>query len=335
MKPMKYASLILLSFFCFFVVAPKVNAQFNSPLKTAVTVTLNPENPGPNEVVYVNIDSYGTNLDAALITWKINDKIIKSGKGQKNFSFTTGSMNTSTHLEVTAVTTEDEIITQTYDIKPTSVDLLWQATGYTPPFYKGKTFFSHEDQIQFVALPHMLDDTGKEIPASDLIYKWTQNGSVLADASGYGKNVFSTVGSIISRSLDVEVEVTSPTQNGVGTAEVVASPIEPQILMYKKDPSYGIEFQKALVNDVNLLNTKEISVIGVPFFFGTTDPSAPYLQYTWSINGETIDGAKTFGARVFLQKEGTSGASNVSLAIENTNKILQYATNNFNLSFGQ
>lgn len=339
---MKYSGFIklqaiFLSFLCFlfaFSLASRVEAQYNTPLATAVTLSLNPENPGPNESVDAEVVSYATNIDAGIITWKVNGKTIKSARGLKNFSFTTGGMNTTTTLEVTVVTVEGETIKQSVEIRPSSVDLIWQTDSYVPPFYKGKAIFTHQDKIQFIALPHMLGSGSSEIPPSNLIYKWIYNGTVIPNASGYGKNIYSFTTSVISRPIKVEVEVTSPTLPGIGTARINLNPTEPMVLMYKKDPEYGIQFQKALLNSISLSDTKEIVVVGVPFFFSTPFSSNKNLLYTWNINGVPTDESRANTTKVFRQKEGTSGTSNISLFVENPQKILQTADNNFNLSFG-
>jgi hypothetical protein len=334
MKQHSLILLVLLFGFCFFSVAVPTMAQFSTPIQTPVSVDITPENPGPNQTVSVVIDSYATDLNAATITWKINGKTVKSGNGLKTFSFTTGNMNVNTELDIVINTKEGENIEKTYNIKPTSVDLIWQTDGYTPPFYKGKTLFGHQNKIQFIALPHIIGSNGQEIAAKNLIYKWTRNGTVVGDFSGYGRNTYTMIASIISRPLDIEVEVTSPDSNGVGYAETVANPIEPMIVMYEKSPLYGIQFQKALTNTVELNNSKEIAVIASPFFFGVTNAQNQNLQYKWAINGVSINNGTDPTIRVFRQKEGTVGTSYISLSIENADKILQYSSNGFNLKFG-
>jgi len=321
---------LTLSLFAFSVPAL---AQYNVMPQDDINVTMTPENPGPNQTVGVSIVSYGTDVNAATITWKINGKTIQSGKGLKNFSFTTGNVNVTTTLNIVVATAEGQTINKTISIKPSSVDLIWQTNSYTPPFYKGKPLYSYQNQITFIAVPHITGSNGTEIGAKNLIYTWTQDGNVVADRSGYGVNTYSITGSIIARPLDVSVEVTSPVSAAVGDAEVFVAPVDPQIVLYEKNPIYGIQFQNALQNNVTLSGSKEITIVGVPFFFGALSPFAPELTYKWEINGTQIadDGRQT--SQVFRQTDGTSGASNISLSITDSAKILQSASNNFNLQF--
>lgn len=117
--------------------------------------------------------------------------------------------------------------------------------------------------------------------------------------------------------------------------QVVVAPRSPEIVFYKKSPLYGIEFQNALSENVPMVDSQEITVVGMPFFFGVKQPAAPELLYKWSINGTPIydDGRQM--AQIFRQAQETSGASRISLSIENLNKVLQAGRSEFNLTFGQ
>ena len=327
-------TIFILFLLCAFGIGVVAHAQFNAVPQADINVDLSPENPGPNQTVTVTLTSFSTNLDAGKITYSINGAVKKSGNGLKTFSFTTGGINTTTTLGIAVRTSEGDTVQKTIRIQPVSVDLVWQSESFVPPFYKGKALFSYQNKITFVALPHINASGGGEISDKNLIYKWTQNGEVIGNASGYGRNTYTTVGSIIARPIDVEVEVTSGNSPAVGSAEIVVNPITPLVLFYKKNPLYGIEFQNALVGKAMLGDSQEVTVVGIPLFFGVANSSSGSLSYSWSINGEMLDGAYQ-NTRVFRRTEGVSGASNISLSVENANKILQSASSNFSLEFGQ
>lgn len=331
---MKKIFILLFIFSTLFLsITQSADAQTNGILPSDANIELSPEIPGANQYVTATASSFSTDLNAATISWIVNGKTKSSSKGLKTFSFTTGPSNTTTSLVVNIVTKSGEIIRKTFTLKPSSVDLLWQSYGYTPPFYKGKTLFSHQNKIKFIALPHIIGSNGAEIPAGNLIYKWTRNGTVLGDFSGYGKNTYTMISSVISRPLQIQVEVTSPTSDDIAEASVVAAPIEPTVTFYEKNPLYGIRFQKALVGDITMTGTKEIDVLVAPFYFGVSSLTDYSLNYKWNINNTPINDGEIKIDRVFRQKEGTVGTSYISLTVENTNKILQYATGGFNLKF--
>jgi len=315
---------------------------FSSPLlaqvgndlnKTNIDITIIPENPKPFEKVRVSVVSFSTNVNSANITWTVNGKQQKTGIGEKVFDFSVGDMNTTTTLDIIIQTQEGETINKTLSIKPTSVDLIWQSESFVPPFYKGKALFSHQNKITFIAMPHITGAGGAEIGAKNLVYRWKKNGSVQDSDSGYAKNTYTFIGSLISRPLNIEVDVSTTAGSDSGFANITVAPVEPTIIFYNKSPLYGIEFQKALVGVVGLKDLKELSVIAMPMFFGVQDPTSNSLSYKWAINGAPINNGNTT-EQVFRQKEGTSGTSNISLSIENQSKILQYANTQFNLSFG-
>ena len=310
-----------------------VNAQIPGLSKSDISISMTPENPGPNQTVLVSVTSFITNINAAKITWVLNGKVAKSGTGVKTFSFTSGNIGVTTTLGITVVTSEGQTIQNTIRIKPSTVDLVWQSESYTPPFYKGKALFSLQNKITFIAIPHITNGSGVEISPKNLVYKWSKNGSVDDANSGFGKNAFTVIPTVIARPLDITVEVTSQDSSLSGTATLHADPGDPMVLFYKKDPLYGIEFQKTLSDTVDIGDEKEIAVVAEPYFFGTVSPSDS-LTYKWKINGVAIDSDTSQMARVFRPTTGTIGTSNISIQIENLNKILQLANQNFILKFG-
>lgn len=330
---MKY-SIFLLLVACSLGIFSNANAQEISTSQTTINIELTPEVPGPNEVVYVALTSYATDLNAANITWKVNGKNIKSGIGEKDFTFSSGPMNTRTTLSVTIRTVEGELIEKNLVLKPSDVDMIWQSKSFVPPFYKGKAMFSHQNEITFIAIPHITGSNGQEINSKNLIYKWRKNGSVMQDYSGYGKNTFTFVAPLISRAIEISVEATPVNGDGIATGYTFIDPIEPSIVFYKKDPIFGIRFQNALQNINELNNSLEIAVIAMPFNFGVLDSLAPELIYKWKINDLPLDGFNESNLQVFRQIEGVSGSSNISLSIENSRKILQYTSGKFDLGFG-
>jgi hypothetical protein len=330
---MKYSIFSLLFLSILLSMPLLVYGQLDTSFQTEIDVDMVPSNPKPSEIVQVTLNTFATDINSAKITWKIDGKVVKSGIGEKVFTFTTGESGTRTTLGITVETKEGEVINRSITIKPITVDLIWQSYGFVPPFYKGKSLFSHQNELTVIAVPHLPSSSGAEISPSNLLYTWKKDGSVVSSESGYGKNTFSFEGSLISRPVLVEVSVSSLNSSDTGYANTNIDPIEPSVVLYKKDPLYGIEFQKALSGTRIIENTNEISIIGMPFFFGTLVPNPRELIYKWSVNGSPIGNEPDQMIQVFRQKAGTSGSSNISLNIENENKILQSAYKDFDLLF--
>lgn len=328
---MKHYSLGIILYLCLVILIP-VNSYAQLPsTQDDIGVEMIPANPGPNEKVSVKISSYSIDLNSSAITWSVNGSVAKNATGDKNFMFTTSSFGQTTKLSITARTSDGEIITKNISINPSSVDLVWESEGLVPPFFKGKALFSHQNQITFIAIPHIYGPGG-EIPAKKLIYKWSKNGSVVEETSGFGKDTYTFTGNLISRPFIVEVEVSSPEVVTVGYGASSASPIEPIVVLYKKSPVYGIELQRE-ISSTELLNEPEITIVAIPLFFGASRYDDPGLSYKWRINGKPTGGILNQNVQIFRPQEKTVGSASISLSLENKMKVFQLANKSFNLNF--
>ncbi|MFZ2522014.1 MAG: hypothetical protein WAX44_01910 [Minisyncoccia bacterium] len=313
----------------------KAHSQGLEQINNSVNMEVIPLSPRAYQTVRVTLTNYIKDLDSSTITWQVNGRTEASGKGIKNFSFTVGGISQTTTLEIIVVFNNGSVERKKINIKPSDVDLIWQSESFVPPFYKGKRMFSHENRLSIIAFPHMTNENGVEINPKSLVYKWSKSENVVSEASGYGKNIYTFNGPLISRSQNITVEVTSPDNPGLRAfARFDLPPVEPELIFYRKNPLYGIELQRALAGEVELKDSKEIVVIGMPYYFGVLNSFSSDLLYKWAINGVQV--AESSGnIQTFRQKEGVSGTANISLSIENTEKILQYASTKFNLKFGE
>lgn len=329
---MKYFvfSLILLFLFNPF---SGLNAQIGATSQD-VNVNIVPATPGQYKIVNITLESYSIDINSSMITWRVNGAQKSAGRGQKTFNFTTGSYTETTTVNIIIESVNGEVINKTLRIKPTDVDLVWESEGYTPPFYRGKSDFTYQNKVTFIATPHITNSSGVEISPKNLVYKWKKNGSVIEDASGFGKNSYSLKGSIIARPIDITVEVTNLSADIKASAHLTVTPKDPLVLLYRKSPLYGIEFQKAISGNIEM-KEKEIAVVGVPYFFGGTLSSSPKFIYKWMINGTKINENPSETTGVFRQAEGVSGTSNISLSVENNTDVLQLAKNSFQVTFGE
>ncbi len=306
--------------------------QVQELLKPTIEFQLTPETPGPNEFVTVKILSSGTDLNRNRITW-ILDGVEKVSKiGETTFSFKTKNYGQTSVVRFIVNTDNKMTVDKSLSVRPADVDLVWEAEGYAPPFYKGKAVFSYQNQINFIAIPHITGSNGVQIPTKNLVYKWKDGGKVIESASGYGKNTYSIRGPNVTRPIDVSVEVSS-VNNDIAKKSVVVKPKDPVLLFYKKDPIYGIEFQKTL-SQTQDLKEKEISVVGIPYFFGTLEATSQDLSYKWTINNTQTQTPSYQNFETFRIKEGTSGISNITLSVKNAGEFLQSGKNSFQIKFG-
>lgn len=335
-KPMKYRYLLISIFIIFsFFYSPKdsFGQIFNQVPEANLSVSLTPEIPGPNEDVSAEIISFETNLDKANVIWRINGNIVSSGTGKRKIFFKTGNLGATTNLSLTVTTIEGVTINRQITIRPTSVDIIWEAETYTPPFFKGKSLFSHESLITFTAIPSITGQNGSTPSPQNLIYTWKRNGSALPDFSGYGKNTYKYKSGIISRPVQIEVVVTSPNSDSLGRGFATVYPIDPLVVFYEKNPLYGIMFNKSISGNIKLEDKREIEIVALPLFFSGKTISNNKIVYDWKINNGTIDSKTLERSKIFRPIENTSGSSIISVSAQNTDGLLQTADKGFNLEF--
>ena len=330
---MKYSLLTCL--FVFLIAPNAILAQTLESLggqSDSLVVKTAPLRPGPNQTVTVTIESYAIDLDRSTISWSLNNVLTKEGVGIKQFSFKTGKAGSLSNILIMVKTSEDSLIQETLNIHPASLNLIWEAQSYTPPFYKGKAFYPYQGTVKVVAIPNIVTENGGVISAKNLVYTWTINGSVNQNVSGYGKNFIYFVGSIPLKPTTVSVEASSVDKTYLAAGSTSFKPGSPELLFYEDSPLYGILYTKAFSGQVALQN-EEIKIAAVPYFIGVEQLAGAGLTYDWQINNESAGVANTNDSLTFRRDKGVAGTALMSLQITNPSKIFQLVKNNLSLDF--
>ncbi len=205
-----------------------------------------------------------------------------------------------------------------------SVDLLWQADTYTPPFYKGRALWSNQSGITFVAVP-----TGLGNPSS-LNYRWTRNGTVLGSISGVGRNTMKYSDSILGRAQNVSVDIVSPTQEVLASASVSLRPITPSLLIYENNPLYGFMFHNEATGGYEISDI-EVTFSAFPLFFTAAHRGDPMVWYEWRTNTGARENANS---AIYRVPEGSSGTAQISAQASTSVMVLQEAAKSFSVRFG-
>lgn len=208
------------------------------------------------------------------------------------------------------------------------VDLLWQGETYTSPFYKGRTLWSSQSRITFLAIPH---GTGIGNPAN-LIYKWTKNGTVLGNINGVGRNTLSFDDSIISRPQTIKIDILSGQDTVLASASVTVTPISPILAIYENNPLFGFMFHRE-TSGAHELEDKEITFTAFPIFFSASNRTDNKVNYEWrtNIGGE----AETKNSVTYRTPDNVAGTSQIEVSASSEDKILQSANKNFLIKFGK
>ncbi len=328
-KLLKYSALSLATLL---VAGGVVHAQSTVP--PPIQYVVSPQTPGPNTQVTIEVQGVGSFVGDATITWSVGGKVVSSGVGQRDFSFTTGSLGTQTRVHVSVVSATQGTLTQDWVFIPSAINLVWEADTTVPPLYKGKALYSGGSTVKVVAFPNIVVN-GKNFAVSSLSFQWTLDGDPLPNQSGLGKNSLTFTGSQLQPEEDVSVDVYYGASK-VGHSDIVIPASAPQILLYDKDPLRGLLYDVALPSAISL-GTNEFSVQATPYYFANSSLKAGSLTYAWTLNGNDTSGPSAAQGLLTLRQTGSgTGSAVVGVALQNNDndKLVQAANTAVQIIFG-
>ncbi len=308
---------------------PSEETQDADAISNLLEVISIPQNPGPYEVVQVNIESYITDLDKATISWAVNGRVVSQGIGMTSFSFKNAGSGETRKITISIVTNTGASATRELLFNPVGVTASWEANTYTPPFYKGKPLMSPQAWVRAIAIPDIIDAQNSS-SAQNLVYVWKKNGTAIPEVSGYGKNSYSFYGPKPGRELGLRVAVSSVDDSIQSELRINIPLTSPFILFYEKHPLLGSWNNRPLGEKLTLTK-KELAVTAEPYFFSNESGGSQWLSYAWSLNGNSVT---TTGRTVTLRNEvGSAGVSVLALTMRNTKLLFQSASKSLTINF--
>lgn len=295
-----------------------------------LNVTLNPEYPAAFQDVVASVDSYSADMDRSTITWTLNGKVIQQGIGAKTFRFKAGKNGSYTNLGVSIIFNGVES-KKTISITPATVDLIWQADSYVPPFYKGKALFSHQSNLKIVAIPNIFTKDGTLIPASKLIYRWKLGKEFVAAVSGVGKNIVTFSDKIPVNEKEISVEVSTADASVKTLGQIFVRSVGTNPVVYQDAPLTGISYEKALPNTF-LLADSEMKLVIEPYFFSVKTRDSDSLYYGWSLNGKAVPDVSR-SSIIFKVPEAEKGSAQVDVELRQPSKVFQTNANSLMINF--
>ena len=293
------------------------------------SIELVPRNPKPYTPVKATLVSYLFNVNTALITWKVDGKVLLHGVGEKRITISTRGVGDKIPVHVTAVTANNETTEIDLVITPESVDILYETPeSYTPLFYEGRSLPGEGALVKFVAMPNISENSSRLSPSS-LSYSWYVNGELVDSASGIGRQSAMLSLDLLSNYTSIKVVAFSPRGN---TAEnsIDIYPHEVMPLLYGFDDILGIIHTTMLGKRIE--KTKDFTLALEPFYLSTKGTVGDSAFYTW-----TLDGLPTtpLGGRILAlrPKENSFGARSLSIEVGNTKRKLQKISTDLSLIF--
>lgn len=304
-------------------------STFSSVGAISGSLILEPNNPGPYEDTTITYKTFSFDVDNALLTWSVNNKIVLSGKGEKVLKIKTGNTGITLAISVKVKTPSGEESTTVLNLSPQAVDLTWETTeSYTPPFYEGRSLPGENAEVRVIASP-IFSNNGKLIPVTELSYAWYVNDTFRGVSSGRGKNVMKMRLDYLSNENVIKVIVRSE-NGGIAEKRTTIYPNDIIPVFYLKDPIYGLDLAHAIRKRFE--TTKEFTLALAPYFLSTKNNLAPEINYNWSLDGLPLTPAEDTVVS-FSPKKDVYGAKTLSVSIKNAKRMLQSAEENLEIIF--
>lgn len=281
-----------------------------------------PQTPAPGEQVQISIQSFRVDLSRTNVKWALNNKILKSGIGERGVSF---PMPESGVARVKVEVQEGaNVYIQNYSFQTGTVDLVWEADTYTPPFFKGRALATPQSPVRAMAIADLRDSAGKKLDPSSLIYKWSLDGKQLPQISGLGKSVANIRPNSLG-SANLGVEVSNLAGNIAASKRLSIRVSSPQLVVYQDRPIQGVNYDKALGNKVELLGS-ELTVKAEPYYFSLPELASGNVGYEWTLGGKRVDPYPDNPSMLTFQaSDATKGSFSVGVKISNLKELLQFA----------
>jgi hypothetical protein len=296
-----------------------------------LSIDINPTYPEPHEEVTAEAISNTYDLGNATITWTLDGRIV-SGEGSRTLIFTMGNMGTRKSVGVTIRTADGAVVSEQINVYPGTVDLIWEApSSYTPPFYAGKALPSAGSTLKLTAIPDIRSTNGSKLPTGDIVFTWTQNGRVLGNESGRGKNTLTVPGPEIYSDFEIRLDATSFDRSVGARTFLSLPPVSPQVQFYEKHPTLGVRLERVLAREA--ITSGEIEVVAEPFYVDTPYRGASDVRFTWNLNGASVTNPSANPANIILRPTGQGGRALVGITVEHLSKIFQQTAHSFEINF--
>ncbi len=290
-------------------------------------VSMSPENPGPNQTVFLSVSALEFNMDLSNISWTVDGKPKDSGIGKKAISVTSPANGKTMNVSVKVIPNIGGILEQSITISPSELDLIWEATdSYVPPFYRGKALPVSQSVVKVAAIPNIRTSTGVK-PANSFVYSWKKDGNNVPASSGYGKSSMSFANQILDKQNKLEVSASDGTKTVDGM--VTVTPFTPEIIFYEELQLEGVQYQRAL-NLIEETNKQKITILAEPYFLARNFKTDGEIKGVWKLNSQEVK--SSLKNALIINTSSTTGVVNVHFAYDDTRKLFRDFDKSFSLN---
>ncbi len=292
---------------------------------TDATITITPENPGPQTTVKAELQVLAGNASSGNIAWLLNGEVMESGKGHNKFTFKTGAIGEILELSAVIQLPASPIFVTRLNINPSKVTLLYESETYTPPFYQGRPRHSPESFVRLSAVAEIAKNSKTLYQPNNLIYLWSKNGVSMPQKSGLGKATIRIKGPGFLGSHLISVRVQDTGGATRATMSAIIESERPKVLVYEKKPLLGIDYSNALKNETSL-SGPDLNLVAEPYFMGSNSRESSTLNYLWKIGGEVIPTQDKQSELLFNVDESKQNKQlTITVAVNNLKNLVQNA----------
>jgi len=292
-------------------------AYAESALQGSATIEVTPANPGSYTDVALRAISYADNLHKAIVSWSVNGVPVRQGVGATTFNFKTGAAGVPVRVHFQALGADGKETERELVFNPADVDLLWEADGYVPTTYKGKSLLNNRSVAHVAALPSLYTNSGKKMSSRELSFTWYQDGQKRETFSGYGKDQANFSGFSSLKDTSIKVVVADSSETIVAERTLALRSYGTQIMFYEESPLQGTLYNRAYW-DTYTLREREVA-LRAEAYFGTTESRTP--TFSWQINNlPAASDPENSGILVLRQDKPGSGNAVLSCTLGGTDE---------------
>lgn len=295
---------------------------------SALTISANPQHPSPNSTVTLTAQSPILDLQDSDIEWTVDGQSVGSGG---SITVTIGGLGTETDVDV-AVSGPSGNDSASIAIVPTSIDLLWEANSYVPPFYKGRAIPTSGSTIRLLAVPHFVEPDGTAVPPSDIDFTWKFNNGTDKAQSGIGESSATFPAAVLYGADTIEVDASTPDGTLAGQTNITIQTQSPQLVLYEDNPLFGIMYHAAVGSSQNA-SESEVSYAAVPYFAAAASPNDSSLAYEWNVNGSAVAADAADPSEITISAS-SSGQAQVQLSVSKPSDPFFSASGFWTVNFG-
>lgn len=287
--------------------------SLNNIADLAVSISLSPAFPEPNEPVTARLENLLGPRAGAAITWQFDGETLPEVANERSIEvFSPGLRETSV---VTAILTlpDGRVERVSATIAPIYLDIIVEPQTHVPSFYTGRPLPTTGSTVNVTALLF-----GVEGDPQDLIYTWRVNNQAIN-----GGGVRGGFKSNFTMPLDFEVllsvEVSSPTGQVLGRSSTLLINAEPELHFYEDHILYGLQ-PLSLRN--RFLSSNTINVVAAPYYLDSRVYNDPDV-IEWEIDGQDIARPSGNPYQLTISTDGSVGSSRIGFRVQSTTRFLQ------------